>query len=383
MTDSGGGKQAVHAYTPGLRVTDSATIQKVRRLPLPGEVRVEVGDEVAAPDIIAETELPGRVYTVNVAHELNCQPDEIHRFMVAGEGDTVQRGDTLAENRALWGLFYSSVEAPIEGTIESVSSITGQVIIRARPMPVQIDAYVDGTVVEVHEDEGVTVEAHCALVQGIFGIGGERHGKLILGVAAPDEPLTAQRVEKHASRGCVLVGGSYAERRAIEYAAEHNVDAIVTGSMDSDDIDILLKGDLGVGITGQEDVPVTLIITEGFGDLPMAERTFSILESVSGRMASVSGITQIRAGVIRPEVIVSGQAPVGIDRGAQIEARMQPGSEIRLIRAPLFGQIARVVSLPSEPTRIETEAEVRVLTARLQDGRKVTVPRANVELIET
>ncbi|MFP3904262.1 MAG: hypothetical protein ACLFWB_08495 [Armatimonadota bacterium] len=382
MTQPGNNRRAVHAYTPGLRVTDSATICKVRRLPLPGEVHVEVGDEVTAGDIVASTELPGRVQTVNIAHELNCQPDEIERYVIKDVGEAVEPNEIIAESRALWGLFHSFVRAPVQATIESISATTGQVLLRGKPRPVKMDAYVDGTVVEIHENEGVTIEAHCSLVQGIFGIGGERHGELVLGVVGPDEPLTAQKVEQHAAPGCVLVGGSSLQQDALDLAREREVAAVVTGAMDSDIIDTILHGDLGVGITGQEDIPVTVIITEGFGELSMSEHAFEILESLAGHMASVSGITQIRAGVIRPEVIVSGRGVAHVDSGAEAELQMGVGSMIRLTRAPLFGEIAEVVELPAEPQRIETEAEVRVLIARLQDGRKVTVPRANVELIQ-
>ena len=41
------------------------------------------------------------------------------------------------------------------GTVESISAITGQVILREPPLPVQVRAYVDGTVVQVNEGEGV------------------------------------------------------------------------------------------------------------------------------------------------------------------------------------------------------------------------------------
>jgi len=58
------------------------------------------------------------------------------------------------------------------------------------------------------------------------------------------------------------------------------------------------------------------------------------------------------------------------------------GSPIRLIREPYFGLLATVTALPEEPEIIATEARVRVLRARLADGTEVTVPRANVELIE-
>ena len=54
---------------------------------------------------------------------------------------------------------------------------------------------------------------------------------------------------------------------------------------------------------------------------------------------------------------------------------------MRLIRVPYFGAIGTVVELPHEPVQIESGASVRVLRAELADGRKVVVPRANVELI--
>ena len=43
------------AYTPGLTVTRSAIVRKTRRLPLAGEVLVEVGAKVRAADVVART----------------------------------------------------------------------------------------------------------------------------------------------------------------------------------------------------------------------------------------------------------------------------------------------------------------------------------------
>jgi hypothetical protein len=40
------------------------------------------------------------------------------------------------------------------------------------------------------------------------------------------------------------------------------------------------------------------------------------------------------------------------------------------------------VGLPVELAQVETEAKVRVLDVELEDKRKVTLPRANVEIIE-
>jgi biotin carboxyl carrier protein len=371
----------IHAYTPGLRVTERTAVRKLRRLPLPGTVHVKVGDVVKATDVVASTELPGRVHTLNIAHELNCQPDEIHNFMLKAEGDVIKHGEILAETKALFGLFHSFVKAPIGGTIETISHTTGQVLFRGEPVPVELDAYVDGTVVEVHHGEGVTVATECALVQGIFGVGGERYGELQVPVQSPQQPLTAELVDD-SCKGCVVVGGSVVTIQGIRAAIEHGATAVAAGGIASEDLDEFTGTALGVAITGQEDIPVTLIITAGFGELAMAERTFRILKGLAGRRASVSGATQIRAGVIRPEIIVSGTAPAGSGPTEEPVSLMSIGSQVRLIREPYFGQLAQVVALPPEPEQIPTEAKVRVLQARLAEGTVVTVPRANVELIQ-
>jgi hypothetical protein len=55
---------------------------------------------------------------------------------------------------------------------------------------------------------------------------------------------------------------------------------------------------------------------------------------------------------------------------------------VRIIREPYFGELATVIELPPEPQLIDTGSKVRVLKAKLDKGGVVTVPRANVELIE-
>ncbi len=101
-----------------------------------------------------------------------------------------------------------------------------------------------------------------------------------------------------------------------------------------------------------------------------------------GQLASVNGATQIRAGVIRPEIIV----PVQRARGeAMAEAPAQVlmvGVRVRVIREPHFGALGRVTELPSELTEIETESKVRIAMVTLDGGEVVRVPRANLELIQ-
>lgn len=372
-----------HAYTPGLRVTSRTVLQKVRRLPLPGEVKVTVGELVTATQVVAATQLPGSVSTLNVAREINCQPEEVPSLMVKQVGDRVNPGEILAETKALWGLFHSFVRSPLTGTLEAVSEITGQVLVRGEPTPVNLEAFVDGKVVEVRGREAVVVACACAYLQGIFGLGGETHGPLRMLSQSPEEPLTAAQLDESCA-GQVLVGGSYADLEALRRAIAVNAAAVVVGGVSDSAVDELLGYHLGVAVTGHEQLGLTLIVTEGFGRIPMAERSFNLLRQHAGENASVSGATQIRAGVIRPEVIISHPASeVGAGEVPEAaEGVLEVGGPIRLIREPYFGQLATVAALPEELQSIETEARVRVLVARLENGQEVVVPRANVELIE-
>ena len=357
-------------------------ITRLRRLPLPGSIHVDVGDEVTAEQLVASTELPGNVTNLNVAHELSMTPEDVMDYLLVSEGDEVAFRQVIAESKTFWGLFHSVARAPVSGTVETTSEVTGQVLIRGAPIQVEIDAYIDGKVVDVEGNEAVLIETRGALAQGILGVGGEAHGTLRVLCSGPDQSCTANMIDDDC-RDCIIVGGGLITLDALHAAREAGVAAIVTGAIDDQDLDEFIGEPLGVAITGQENLGLCLMLTEGFGDTPMRRYTFELLAERAGRRASVNGATQIRAGVIRPEVIVP---EPGATWGAHDEDEtigLAIGGQVRLIRPPLFGLLAEVVELPEELTEIPTEAHVRVARVRLEDtGEVVTVPRANVEIIE-
>jgi hypothetical protein len=365
------------AYTPGLTVTRSAVVRKTRRLPLAGEVLVAVGAKVHAADVVARTQLPGKVSLVNLATALGVFPDEIEAKLAVQIGAAVARGGTLAETKTMFGLFHNRVPSPVAGTLESVSAVTGMAVMREPPSPVEVSAYIDGTIVEVIEGEGVVVETRGTLVQGIFGLAGERHAPIVVVAKDRETALEAAHLtEKH--RGTIVLGGARATLGALRRAIELEVAAIVCGGFAYQDVRELLGYDVGVAVTGNEDLATTLVVTEGFGDIAMARATFELLASLEGKQASVNGATQIRAGVIRPEVIVPGVEAL---TEAAIVQGLEVGAPVRCIRAPHFGRIGTVTSLPVELALMPTETKARVVEVEL-GGERVIMPRANVEVIE-
>jgi len=372
-----------HAYTPGLTVSPYTTVLKKRILPLKGEVVVSVGDKVEPDTVVARTDLPGKVHSKNVSSDLGLPPGDIPSAMLKKEGESVKKDEVVAEQKSFFGVFKSRSVAAVTGTIETISPITGQVLYREPPVPVEVSAYVRGFVKEVFPKEGVVVEAKGSFIQGIFGIGGETHGPIVMGAESPDAIMTPASL-KPEHKGKILIGGKLVTLDAVREAGKLGIAGIVVGGLNDDDLRAMLGFDLGVAITGHEKIGTTLVITEGFGMIEMARKTFELLAKNAGNNASINGATQIRAGVIRPEVIIPMDgAPAGAEKSLLREAgMMEIGSLLRVIREPYFGAIGAVAELPPELTALESEARVRVVNVKLRDGRVVTLPRANVELIE-
>jgi hypothetical protein len=376
-----------HAYVPGLKVTELTRVRRERILPLKGTVIVEQGQKVSAEDIVAKTELPGPVKTINVVNLLGIDQQQIHDYMLKKVGESFTTGEVLAETKPPMGMKFLSfmqnrVVAEFDGTVQNISEVTGQVILAYPPREVNIRAYIDGTITEIRPGEGVVVEASASFVQGIFGIGGEAYGQLRIAVSGPEDVLDKDdiRSEYH---GKVIVGGSLFTREAMDRAREVGVAGVIVGGFHDKNLRELLGYDLGVAITGTEDIGLSLVMTEGFGQIAMAQKTFNLLKKREGSRASISGATQIRAGVIRPEVIIPAEeGSRGGDGTKQENIGTQLQDPVRCIREPYFGRIGRVKKMIPELYEVESETKVRVLEVEFEDGTTAVVPRANIEMIE-
>ena len=370
------------AYSPGLTVTDSIVLKKDRILPLKGNVLVKKGDKVKAEDFVAETLLPGKVVPFNLANKLGVPPDLVNEYIKIKAGDQLKKGDILAETKGFMGLFKTTIKSPLEGEVENISTVTGQLLLREPRIPVQVKAFIDGVVVDVVEDEGVIIENKSAYIQGIFGVGGETTGEIKV-LATSGEDIIDAKIVDDSCKGKVIVCGSMIPYDVVKKAQKVGVAGIISGGIDDRDLKKLLGYNIGVAITGHEKIGLTIVITEGFGKIKMAKKTYELLKTFNGHKASIHGFTQIRAGVMRPEIII----PIKFKEEdlTEPEAKMSTleiGTIIRVIRQPNFGLIGKVTGLPEKLTKVESETMVRILEAELENGKKLTIPRANVEVIE-
>lgn len=369
------------AFVPGLAVSPRSTLRRIRELPVRGEILVTLGQAVTADTIVARANLPGELHILRVAEKLGVEPFEVMKGLRVGIGDEVRMGDIICEHAGFFGIFKIRFVSSVSGKIELITERTGHIGVRGASKPVTVDAYIAGQVAEIHPGKGVTIATEAVWVQGIFGVGGERRGRLYGLPTRDDQAILPSDLPREA-RGMILFGGTRPSYETLKLAAERGAVGLIVGSVDDRALSEFLGYDIGIALTGDEDIPMTLVVTEGFGTIALNPRIRALLKRCEGKIASINGATQVRAGAVRPEIIVCDPlAPDGTG-ASRSDHGLCVGATVRIIRVPYFGARAVVSSLPNQAEMIETGAFARVLRAKLEDGSEVTVPRANVELAE-
>lgn len=335
-------------------------IERRRLLPVPGTVRVHVGDRVQPRDIVAEAQVAGPLCVLDVARELGISARAADRAIRVAPNEQVALDALLASSR----LGRRQLRAPFAGTVQGIED--GCILLRGEPELLTVSAYIPGQVVEIYPHRGVAIRTYGALVRGIWGAGEETEGPLVVMTEQPDQPLTWEKVGLR-YRGTILVGGMIEDPRVLYRASQFRLHGLVVGSILPSLRPIC------------ERLALPLLITEGMGRIPMAAPLFELLHSCYGRPAVLSGSPN--NGSDGPEVIVP---LVQADEAMPAVASrvLEVGARVRLTRPPYLGWVGHIVTLPDLPqeTAIGTQAEGAEV--RLFDGRKLFVPFGNLELLE-
>lgn len=234
---------------------------------------------------------------VNVAKKLNVLPKQIKAYMKKGVGDFVYAGDSLAsrifdKSTAL----PSIVSSPTTGTIKEVNLETGIVTVQYDKEPYQLKAGIKGKVERIDEGTAAIISYNGLTLKGIIGFGTEASGKLkfIKNISEIDKCKEDE----------ILIFAQKIDIKILDKATKKKVKGIIAPSIDSVDLVQFIGKEIGVALTGNEDIPFPLILTEGFGDFKMNEDYKKTLSENKGKHIYINGHTQIRAGVTRPKMII-------------------------------------------------------------------------------
>lgn len=353
---------------PQTRVLPLTRIQRERRLPVNGNILVNMGSRVNALDVIARSEAAGRLHPIPIARYMQSSEATLHKHLLKPPGAKVEAGEIIASKREFFGTLRRIYRAPGPGRIAAVQRTW--MALELTDVPFELRALYRGSVVNVMPQVGVVIEATGALVQGVWGSGGEGCGPLKKVVDAPDAILTDEKIDVSA-RGAILLAGGGATENAIRSAVMEHAAGMIVGGLSPQVKDLVVTSGFPT------------LVTDGFGERAMAAPIFELLNAHVGEEATLNTTTRTRDGTVRPEVFV----PVAPSAGAVTAAppanlTTEVGARVRIIAAPQLGEIGKIVKIPKMPQTLESGISAWSAEIQLSTGPHVFVPWENLELID-
>jgi hypothetical protein len=346
---------------PIIHILPLTNIRRSRLLPFPGHVAVHPGQKVNASDVIAQARVASGHLVLDIRRSLKIPTiSAAERCIVRQQGDRLEKGDVVAESG---GMFSQIVRAPADGDVVLISA--GMVVIRVRSAQTELRAGFTGTVVDIIPDRGAVIEANGALIQGLWGNGRIDSGLLLLIAHAPDEELTRQAIDV-SMRGAVVLAGHCSSAEALQAGLDLPLRGLILSSMASE----LLPVAAGLNYP--------IIVIEGFGKLPMNEAAFKLLSTSEKRDISVNATLNPSAGE-RPELVI--QLPA-VGQTAPETDTFAPNKMVRIQGLPYTGKVGTILQVRKGFYAMPSGLKVNAADVQIDKDTRVTVPLANLELIE-
>ena len=216
--------------------------------------------------------------TINVVEELGIAFDKFARVVCCEVGQDVEVGQVLASLGPPDMITAKRCQSPVRGRVREINAEYGLIILEPMLEELQINAWVPGKVLSV-SDRGAEVELQGTMIPGVWGTGSQVHG-----------PMLHTTVEMGAILVRDTVSGDDLKQFEVAGAAGLIVAGLHLGDWES------VAPSFSVVMTGQ------------FGAERFDESVREALSGHEGRQTSLDPTTQLRAGVIRPRIILPDQA---------------------------------------------------------------------------
>lgn len=358
---------------PLVRISNSARVQRARRLPIPGEVSGAVGLRVGAQDVIARAYPPKIRRALSLTRVIGVREADVPKHLLKQVGDPVEAREIIIAKPINFGVQRLVYRAPEAGQVAAIQG--SWLILDVYDTPQDVLALYRGSIVSVIPRQSAIVEAQGALIQGAWGSGQEAVGVIKWMTKTADAILDAEALEAD-TRGSILLAGGGVTQALLRRAHELKAAGIVVGS---------LAPELRT-LAGEIRVPVLVI--EGFGQIPMSASTFELLSALNGQEAAINAHFQPRGRrATRPELFV----PLVQSRMQQSDhaapnelPHVQPGATVRGVYSPYLGRIGKLPNdFALQWIRTEAGTQIPGVSVEWNDipGERETVPWANLELI--
>jgi hypothetical protein len=338
------------------------TITRERILPTAGTVLVRLSQKVSSSDIIAETTWAREHVLLDIASMLNLSIKEADKLLKCKVGDLIASGQEVAIGS---GLFPRTVRAPREGRV--VAAGGGKVLLEVGESKVELRAGIPGMVVQLIPERGAVIQTAGALIQGVWGNGRIDSGLLINLAEKPDSILTSARLDV-SLRGSIIMGGICKDAETLQVAAELPARGLILSSLFPSLLPLA------------REMRYPILITDGFGTLPMNSAAHRLLSSSAKRDATLNAEVYDRYSGARPEVIIP--LPISQSPAPPVDLLMfEAGQQVRLLRPPATGVIGTLVSIRPGMTVLPSGLRASSADVKLESGETIIVPLVNIEVV--
>jgi hypothetical protein len=360
----------------------------IRRSLLTGasRVKVKVGETVSPGNILAEGIKPSGFRTINLAEELGVGAADVPKYLQRQIGNTIFKDELLAYKSGMIGFGHKVIVSPADGVLEDLDQKTGILRMRLSPKSVKLACGVWGVVDDINQNEGVVIiRTEATVINGVLGSGKEREGSMY--VCGSPEVLISSRQIDASMKGQILIGGEMVFSDGLEKAMEVGLAGLISGGINAHDYRAI-SGNWNILNPRWSDIGLSIVISEGFGSVPLGEDIFEILKDRQGKFAIIDGNSK---RLLIPsdseqslERIQATQLPKNSFLGSnnlKFLIPLQAGEKIRVIFGPKFGTIGIIKLIDTSPTRLASGLVTTMVTIEAKNG-KLRLPYQNIEAIE-
>jgi hypothetical protein len=349
-------------FAPVHHIVGLTSIVRERLLPVAGTVHARLNQKVSPVDVIAETSWSRDHVLLDVAGKLGLHPTAADKLIRCKIGDQLAANAEIATKR---GLFSRSVRVPREGRVVAVGG--GQVLMEVGLTKIELRAGIPGTIIEVIPNRGAIIQTAGSLIQGVWGNGRIDTGLLVNITESPDGVLTPGRLDV-SLRGSILLAGMVQDAETLQAAGEMPVRGLI------------LSGLYPSLIPVAREMRYPIMVTDGFGPLPMNSAAYKLLSTNAKREITVNAETYNRYTGARPEAIIP--LPVSADPPSSHEAEMfAPGLLVRMRRPPAMGEIGTITAIKPGLTTLPSGLRAPAADIKLENGETVVAPLVNLEVV--
>ncbi len=344
------------------RVRLGATLRRARRLPIPGEVLVNVGEAVEPHQVIARALVPSAVWTVSVADSLGTDPEEALASVTRDLGDRVERGEVIAEREGRIG-GKRALRSPVEGQITAMAH--GHLLLEAAPTLHELTAGLRGQVADVLPGYGAEIEAAGIVIEGVWSSDKDAHGALSLVEGDRGGRLGAEALVSP-YQGAVLATPGWPDEGALQLAAEIGIQGLIVGTIHPDLLALARSS------------PFPVLSLEGFGSRTMTDPALGLLRDSEGRDVYLGGAMGHGPRRTPPQILIERMSARNADEDLWTRPLME-GARVRVAAGPQLGSVGRVVDVTPRRRRVEWATAVVGVEVQLEEGEQIFVPIANLE----